>query len=119
MIKQDIEEEKARFKERIQGAEISLFIENIFTVDSAEVKSSGDESNLVGIVKNVLEKKVLIEKLQEKMSERLGIINNLLANHALIQGNTAANGVTSVIKNDIRLINPNFGKWKIADIILK
>lgn len=70
---------------------------------------------MVSIVKNVIEKKVLIEKLQEKMNERLGIINNLLANHALIQGNPATNGVTSVIKNDIRLINPNFGKCLVIN----
>mmetsp|Transcript_1854 Transcript_1854/g.1784 ORF Transcript_1854/g.1784 Transcript_1854/m.1784 type:complete len:135 (+) Transcript_1854:871-1275(+) len=83
LIKEDIKEEKQKFKERLQGAEVSLFIENIFSVDYMETKTTSDPDELSNIVKNVMEKKNLIEKLQEKMSERLGVINNLLANHVI------------------------------------
>ena len=83
MIKEDIKEEKQKFKERLQGAEVSLFIENIYSVDYMESKTTSDPDELTSIVKNVMEKKNLIEKLQEKMAERLGVINNLLANHVI------------------------------------
>ena len=56
MIKQDMEQEKVRFKERIQGAEMSLFIENIFTLNSKENKTNSDLSSPEGLVKNVIEK---------------------------------------------------------------
>jgi hypothetical protein len=57
----------------------------------------------------VLEKKALIEKLQEKMNQRLEIINSLLANHAMIQFNQNNVGTPSIVKNNIKMINLNFG----------
>lgn len=81
MIKENDGQEKSTFSERIQGAEVGLLIENIFTVETKEVINSSDSNELTEIVKNVIEKKNIIEKLQEKMSQRLGIINNLLTNH--------------------------------------
>ena len=117
LIKQDIEQEKIKFKERTQGAEISLFIENIFTLNSKENKTNPDLSSPEGLVKNVIEKKLLIEKLQEKMSQRLEIFNQLLANHAIRQSAMNINNNTpNIIKNSIKLINPNLGKALIIVI---
>ena len=81
MIKEETGEQKSKFSERIQGSDVALLIENVFTVEAKEVINTSDSSELTEIVKNVIEKKNIIEKLQEKMSQRLGIINNLLTNH--------------------------------------
>ena len=56
MIKMDIDSEKLKFKERIQGAEVSLFIENIFTIDKIESKPSCDFSDPNYVVQIVIEK---------------------------------------------------------------
>ena len=85
MIKLDIDSEKLKFKERIQGAEVSLFIENILTIDKIESKPSCDFSDPNAMVHHVIEKKQLMEKLYEKMTQRIDALNNMLANHSLIQ----------------------------------
>ena len=122
LIKEDLSEEKEKFSERIQGAEVSLFIENIFSVHSQDVKTSSDSNELSCIVKNVIEKKNIIEKLQEKMSQRLGIINNLLANHYTAHTVQVAQAEKirevqqspNIVKNNIKLINLNLGQTKYS-----
>lgn len=117
LIKEDLKEEKEKFKERVQGVEVSLFIENIYSIDHLETKATSDPDELASIVKNVIEKKNLIEKLQEKMSERLGVINNLLANHAVSNAPQAEPKAETlqtpnIVKNSIKLINLNLGQTK-------
>jgi hypothetical protein len=108
MIKLDIENEKIKFKERIQGAEMSLFIENIFTVAKLESKPTMEFNNPESLVHNVIEKKMLIEKLQEKMTQRLDIINNMLANQGLIDGIKPPGGALSnVVQNTLSSITPS------------
>lgn len=91
------------FNERLQGVEVSLFIENIFTVDIKESKRPTEDSSIASLVQNVLEKKTIIEKLQEKMTQRLDIINNLLANHAFL-GNGSSQTGANMIKNHINIL---------------
>lgn len=111
LIKQDIEEEKEKFKERIQGAEISLFIENIFSVDFKKPDGSNDNNTPASLVKNVIAKKMLIERLQEKCHQRLDIINNLLASHIEAPHTEKDESTPGIVKNSIKMINPNFGKF--------
>lgn len=102
IIKEEIEEERQKFTERIQGAEVSLFIENVFAVYSKESKPIAERSDLGTTVEKVLEKKNMIEKLQEKMNQRLDIINNLLANHVNMNTNVSASTTPNIVKNNIR-----------------
>jgi hypothetical protein len=113
MIKQEMDQNKNTFKERTQGVEFSLFIENVFVVEKPEqnvIEEYSSHNDAVSLVRNVLEKKQLIEKLQEKMNQRLDILNNLLANHAMNLPTPPAASMTPIIvKNNIKMINPNFG----------
>ncbi len=66
-----------------------------------------------------MEKKNLIEKLQEKMTERLGVINDLLANHAVSNApqpeeKSGSQQAPSIVKNNIKLINLNLGQTKYS-----
>ena len=88
---------------------MSLFIENIFEVASHEVKAPSDASNPKALVANVLEKKALIEKLQEKMNQRLDIINNLLASHTMIQSTQNTSTAPNIMKSNVKMVNLNFG----------
>lgn len=107
MIKLDIENEKIKFQERVQGAETSLFIENIFTVAKLESKSTMEFNDPESLVHNVIEKKVLIEKLREKMTQRLDIINSMLANQSLINNIKPTNrALSTVVKSALSGITP-------------
>lgn len=100
MIKLDIESEKLKFTERIQGAEMSLFIENIFIIDKSEPRPSDELRDPASLVQTVLEKKMLIEQLQEKMAQRLDVINNMLASHALPSHAKPVNRTQSEVVNN-------------------
>ena len=119
IIKQDILQEKIKFIERTQGAEFSLFIENIFTIESKESINNLDATTPSGLVKNVIEKKLLIEKLQDKMNQRLEILNQLLVNHAIRQNSHNINPPPlNIVKNNINLINPTFLRYLTFVIII-
>ena len=56
MIKQEFELEKQKFDERTLGVEFSLFVENIFTIESKENQNNLEPTTPAGLVKNVIEK---------------------------------------------------------------
>ena len=79
-LKQEMESETKTFIERTQGAEMSLFIENVYTVAST---SSQTQSALNGdvdvLVKQIFERKKLIEKVEkENENEESNFMNNVI-----------------------------------------
>lgn len=79
-IREDIEHERHNFIERIQGAEMSLFIENVMSVASASLLNKHDEGNLEEMVHHLLERKKLVESLeQENEKESKNFMSNFMS----------------------------------------
>jgi hypothetical protein len=60
-----MEEGTNEFIERIQGVEMSLFIENVFQVESKESHASG-LTGVDNVVKKVIERKDFIEEVNKE-----------------------------------------------------
>ena len=65
-VREDTENGKSKFIERIQGAEMSLFIENIFNVDVSFISSHYKGDNADDLAKVLLERKKYIETLEKE-----------------------------------------------------
>jgi len=79
-IKEDIEHDRFHFIERSQGAEMSIFIENVMTVASSSIISKHDDSNLDDLVSHILDRKKFVEALdQENEKESKNFMNTFMA----------------------------------------
>ena len=83
-IKEDIENDRHTFIERVQGAEMSLFIENVMSVASSSLFAKHNDTNVDEMVKHILERKKLIEAFEQEnekenqnfMANFIGIISD-------------------------------------------
>jgi hypothetical protein len=87
-IREDIENERHTFIERIQGAEMSLFIENVMSVASASLLEKHEEGNLEEMVHHLLERKKLVESLEQENEKES---KNFMSNFISIISEPAAN----------------------------
>jgi len=79
-IKEDIEHDRFHFIERSQGAEMSIFIENVMTVASSSAISKHDDNNLDDLVSHILDRKKFVEALdQENEKESKNFMNTFMA----------------------------------------
>lgn len=82
-IKEDIENDRHTFIERVQGAEMSLFIENVMSVASSSLFAKHNDNNVDEMVKHILERKKFIEAFEQEnekesqnfMANFIGIIS--------------------------------------------
>ena len=83
-LKQEIDNETTTFIERVQGAEMSLFIENVYTASSTSIQNSningGDADNLAN---QIMERKKLIEKFEkDHQTEESNFMNNVIGGNS-------------------------------------
>ena len=78
-VREDAENGKSKFIERIQGAEMSLFIENIFNVDVSFIESHYKGDNADDLAKVILERKKYIETLEkENRNQTKDFVDNII-----------------------------------------
>ena len=79
-LKEENDRETSTFIERTQGAEMSLFIENVYKVASSSEQTQNSFTGDVDLlVKQIFERKKLIEKVEkENENEENNFMNNVI-----------------------------------------
>jgi len=80
-IRDDMEHDRSKFTERLQGVEMSLFIENVFEVTSSSVAKNFKNEGIDEMVKNIMERKNMLEAMDQANEEEY---NNHMSNFIAI-----------------------------------
>jgi len=80
-IRDDIDKGRNTFIERIQGVEMSLFMENIMEVTSASlILNKYDNGNVEDMVEHIMERKKMMEAMdQANVEEQKNHMSNFIA----------------------------------------
>ena len=65
-IREDVENDRNTFIERVQGAEMSLFIENVWSVTSSHSAEAHNYGDVNDIVQHILERKKMLETMNQE-----------------------------------------------------
>lgn len=103
-IREDVENEKHTFVERTQGAEMSLFIENVYSSTSSAFDfSNGNQGDIDSLVQMVFDRKKYIETVEkENETEHQNFMNNVIAS---ISDNYTENAKNVPARRSVDVVN--------------